>query len=176
MTRSELQERLPFLCGGISQVALVVNDLDTAVERYWKRYGVGPWHFYTYGKPLLRKMSYRGRPAEYRMRIAMAQAGPLNIELIEIVDGPTVYADHVAKHGYGVQHLGVQVDDADAAIAMANAAGIDVLQDGSGFGPDGDGHFAYLDTEDDLGVMIELREAPRRRHPPEKIFPPQAGG
>lgn len=171
MTTGNLEGRLPFLRGGFSQVALVVKDLDTAVERYWNRYGIGPWHFYTYGKPLLKQMSYRGRPVEYRMRIAMAQAGSLNIELIEIIDGPTVYADHVAKHGYRIQHLGVQVDDADAVIEEAKAAGIDMLQDGSGFGLDGDGHFAYLDTEDDLGVMIELREAPRRRHEPERIYP-----
>lgn len=176
MTGKGSGDRLPFLAGGISQVALVVEDLDEAVERYATAFGVGPWHFYTYGKPLLRRMSYQGRPAGYRMRIAMAQVGPMNIELIESLEGPSVYEDFIAKHGYGVHHLGVQVDDADAAIAQAQAAGVGMLQDGSGFGPDGDGHFAYLDTERELGVMLELREAPRRRHPPEKVVPPRQEG
>jgi methylmalonyl-CoA/ethylmalonyl-CoA epimerase len=164
---------LPLLRGGISQIALVVEDLEKAVERYWKVFGVGPWQFYSYGKPLLKKMSYRGKPAEYRMRIAMAQVGSLNLELIEMQEGRTVYADFVAKHGFGVHHVGVQVDDADAAIALAKEAGIEMLQDGSGFGCEGDGHFAYLDTEEAIGVMIELREAPRKRYPPEKIYPPE---
>lgn len=173
MTAREREERLPFLGRGISQVALVAPDLDRAVERYWKSYGIGPWHFYSYDKTVVKRMSYKGKPAEYRMRIAMAQVGPLNLELIEMGGGPTVYADFVAKHGFGVHHLGVQVDDADAAIAQAEAAGIAMLQDGADFGLDGDGHFAYLDTEGELGVMIELREAPRRRRPPEKIYPPE---
>lgn len=175
MTNRDAGGGLPFLKGGITQVALVVEDLEKAVERYWTVFGIGPWHFYSYGKPLVKKMSYHGQPAEFSMRIAMAQVGSMNIELIEMKDGPTVYADFVRKHGYGVHHIGVQVDDADAAIAMARDAGIEMLQDGQGFGCEGDGHFAYLDTEDTLGVMIELREAPRRRYPPEKTYPPQQG-
>jgi hypothetical protein len=118
-------------------------------------------------------MSYKGKPAEYSMRIAMAQVGSLNLELIEMGGGPTVYADFVAEHGFGVHHIGVQVDDADAAIALAKDAGIEMLQDGAGFGLEGDGHFAYLDTVATIGVMVELREAPRKRRPPERIYPPE---
>jgi methylmalonyl-CoA/ethylmalonyl-CoA epimerase len=175
MTMQEPDRCLPFLRGGISQIALVVEDLDRAVERYGKVFGVGPWYFYSYGKPLVKRMSYKGKPADYSMRIAMAQLGSLNIELIEMGEGPTVYADFVTKHGFGVHHIGVQVDDADAAIALAKDAGIEMLQDGSGFGWEGDGHFAYLDTEASIGVMIELREAPRKRRPPERIYPPEHG-
>ena len=46
--------------------------------------------------------------------------------------------------------------------------------DGSGFGLDGDGHYAYLDTEATFGIMLELIERPKGRVAPEKIFPPQA--
>ena len=48
---------LPFLQNGVAQVALVVEDLDKTVENYWKLYGIGPWHFYTYGKHLVKRMS-----------------------------------------------------------------------------------------------------------------------
>ena len=51
---------LPFLKNGIAQVALLVRDLDKAVENYWMQFGIGPWHFYTYGKPLVKQMSYQG--------------------------------------------------------------------------------------------------------------------
>ncbi len=44
---------LPFLQNGVAQVAIVVPNLEQAVEAYNKTFGVGPWHFYTYGKPLL---------------------------------------------------------------------------------------------------------------------------
>jgi hypothetical protein len=45
--------------------------------------------------------------------------------------------------------------------------------DGAGFGLDGDGYYAYLDTEELVGTTIELIQRPRRRRPPEKIYPPE---
>jgi hypothetical protein len=167
---------LPFLRNGVAQVALVVKDLDKTVENYWKLYGIGPWYFYTYGKPLVKRMSYHGEESEYVMRIALSYLGPLRIELIELGEGDTVYADYVREHGYGVHHFGILVEDMEAALAKANEAGVAMLQDGAGFGRDGDGHYAYLDTEDEIGVMLELIERPEDRMPPEKIYPPEQAG
>ena len=164
-------DRLPFLKDGIAQVCIIVEDLDKAVENYWKMFGIGPWHFYTYGKPLVKKMSYEGKPAEYRMRVALSYMGPLRIELIEPLEGDTIYRDFVEEHGYGVHHFGVLVEDMKTAIAQAEAEGLTMIQDGSGFGLDGDGHYAYLDTEDRLGVTIELIERPKDRVAPERIYP-----
>lgn len=165
---------LPFLQNGIAQVAIIVKDLDKTVEMYWSVFGIGPWHFYTYGNPLVKKMSYYGEPAEYKMRVALSYFGPMRIELIEIVKGagPNIYEDFVKEHGFGPHHYGVLVDDIETAIASAEAAGYRMIQDGSGFGPDGDGHYAYIDTQKDLGVLIELIQRPKRRHQPEKIYPP----
>jgi hypothetical protein len=72
-----------------------------------------------------------------------------------------------------VQHLGVLVDDMAVALAQAEAAGFAMIMDGSGFGPDGDGHYAYIDTEAVYGVTLELIERPARRHTPEKVYPPE---
>ena len=163
---------LPFLRQGIAQVALVVPDLEAAVEQYWRLFGIGPWHFYTYQRPLLRAMSYHGQPGEYSMRLALAYLGPLRIELIEPGEGDTVYADFVRQHGFGVHHFGVLVEDMRTALAQAEAAGLAMTQDGSGFGAEGDGHFAYLDTEPLIGVTLELIQRPKGRVPPEKVYPP----
>jgi methylmalonyl-CoA epimerase len=165
--------KLPFLDNGVTQVAIIVEDLDKAVEHYWKLFGIGPWHFYTYGKPLVKEMSYHGEPAEYRMRVALSYLGPTRIELIEPLEGDSVYRDFVEEHGYGVHHFGVLVDDIAEALAEARAAGLVMTMDGAGFGRDGDGRYAYLDTEDRLGVTVELIERPKGRVPPEKVYPPE---
>ncbi|HOU15039.1 MAG TPA: VOC family protein [Anaerolineae bacterium] len=162
---------LPFLNNGVAQVALVVPDLDKAVEMYRKVFGIGPWHIYTYGKPLVKSMTYHGEPAEYKMRVALGYLGPTRIELIQPLEGENVYDDFVKEHGYGVHHFGVLVDDMQAALAEAEAAGLTMIMDGAGFGADGDGHYAYLDTEDKIGVTIELIERPKGRMQPEKIYP-----
>ena len=151
----------------------MVEDLDKTVEMYHATFGIGPWHFYTYGAPLVKKMSYYGEPCEYKMRVALSYFGPMRVEFIEIVEGPTVYADFVKAHGFGVQHLGVLVEDMEVALAQAAEAGFTMIMDGSGFGPDGDGHYAYLDTEKAYGVTYELIQRPARRQPPEKIYPPE---
>ena len=172
MANKDLRPALPFFDKGIAQVAILVPNLEEAVENYWKLFGIGDWHFYTYGKPLVKRMTYQGQPSEYKMRVALSYLGPMRIELIEPVEGDTVYADFVEEHGYGVHHFGMLVEDMEAAIVEAEAAGLVMTQDGAGFGLDGDGHYAYLDTEDKIGVTIELIERPEGRMPPEKIYRP----
>jgi len=166
-------EKLEFLANGVAQIAFVVKDLDATVEQYYRRFGIGPWHFYTYGKPLVPRMTRNGKPTEYKMRVALSYLGPMRIELIEQVEGDTVYREFIDKHGYGIHHIGVLVDDMNSAIDRAARAGYRMTMDGAGFGPDDDGHYAYLDTEDSIGTTIELISRPKRRKEPEKVYPPE---
>jgi hypothetical protein len=48
-------------------------------------------------------------------------------------------------------------------------AGYQPIQRGEGYGVDGDGAFAYFDTTNALGVIIELIELPKQRRPPLRI-------
>ena len=162
---------LPFLNDGVAQIGILVKDLDRTIEMYWKVFGIGPWNIYTYGKPLVREMTYHGKPTSYHMRLGLANLGHTRIELIELGEGPTIYADFVREHGYGIQHIGVLVDDMQSALQQAESAGLKMIQDGEGFGLDGDGHYAYLDTQDKFGVTIELIERPSKRVEPERVYP-----
>jgi methylmalonyl-CoA/ethylmalonyl-CoA epimerase len=163
---------LSFLRNGIAQFALVVEDLERTVEAYYRLFGIGPWHFYTYEIPYVSKMTRWGNPARHGMRLALSYMGPSRVEIIQHLYGDTVYADHLAKHGPGLQHLGVLVENMEVALGEARTAGLTVLQEGIGFGPDGDGHYAYLDTEGLIGFTLELIQRPAGRKPPEKIYPP----
>jgi hypothetical protein len=57
MEKDKIQamDKLPFLQSGIAQVAMLVENLDQTVAAYWKHFGIGPWHFYTYGRPACQK-------------------------------------------------------------------------------------------------------------------------
>ena len=160
----------------IAQIAFVVPDVEQTARTMTERFGCGEWHFYTYGKPLVKRMTRRGKPAEYTMKVALGYIGDMRIELIEPLEGDTVYNEFVQKHGYGIHHLGVLTDNMQTSLAAAAEAGLAMTMDGAGFGPDGDGHYAYLDTEDLIGTTIELIERPKRRQPPEKIFPANSAG
>ena len=165
--------KLHLLDNGVAQVGILVKDLDVTVELYYSTFGIGPWHFYTYEKPMVKEMTYYGKPANYCMRLALSYFGPMRIELIEPGEGDSVYQDFVNEHGYGIHHLGLLTNDMRASIKETKAAGINMIMDGQGFGLEGDGHYAYLDTEEKFGVTLELIERPKGRLKPEKIYPPE---
>jgi catechol 2,3-dioxygenase-like lactoylglutathione lyase family enzyme len=155
----------------VDQVALVVRDLDAAMRRYSEQFGVGPWRVYTFSPDWVRGMTFRGREQPFSMRLGLADIGPLGYELIEPLEGPTTYHEFLDAHGEGLHHLGYWVDDLDAAIAEMASAGFPVLQSGRGIGVDGDGGFAYFETDAVLGCIVEAIERPRALPDPERIHP-----
>jgi glyoxalase/bleomycin resistance protein/dioxygenase superfamily protein len=157
----------------IDQVALVVEDLDEAVRRYWERFGIGPWRIYTYQPPLVKDMTYRGRRFDYRMRLALAQMGDVMIELIEPLSDENVYTEHLKQKGPGLHHIGIVVPSVPDAVADAAKSGLEVLQSGRGYGLKGDGAYAYMDTQNQLGMIVEFIEFPKERIAPEAVFPPR---
>jgi glyoxalase/bleomycin resistance protein/dioxygenase superfamily protein len=157
----------------INQVALVVEDLNEAVRRYWERFGIGPWRIYTYQPPLVKDMTYRGRPHNYRMRLALAQMGDMMLELIQPLSDENVYTEHLRQKGPGLHHVGVVVPSVTEAVAEAAKSGLRVLQSGRGYGLNGDGAYAYMDTQELLGMIVEFIEFPKERVAPEAVFPPR---
>ncbi len=85
----------PILNNGIAQIAMVVEDLDRTVEKYWNIFGIGPWHFYTYKRPLLGMSRYHGQDVDNALRIALSYFGPTRIELIEVKNGPSLQEDFI---------------------------------------------------------------------------------
>ena len=154
----------------VVQVGIVVDDLDRALELYTNRFGVGPWRIYTYGPSTLTSMAYRGEPGAFSMLLALAGQGP-QLELIQPLEGPSVYHEWLERHGPGLHHVAVEVDSLTKTIATMELAGYALLQLGRGFGPDGDGGFAYFDTQGDLGVIVEAIEEAKRIAEPERIYP-----
>lgn len=162
---------LSFLNKKVDQLGFVVRDLDESIRQYYERFGIGDWKIYTYGPPLLSYMTRNGKPFSYKSRIALSYFGETRVELIQNLEGDTVYSEFAERHGYGLHHLGIYVPDIQAALAEARAAGIGITMEGAGFGLDGDGYFAYLDTDEMFSTTYELIQRPLRRHEPEAVYP-----
>ena len=163
---------LPFLSRGVTQVAWVVEDLDKAVQLHHRLFGIGPWHYYRYDRSMLSMMRRNGRDTEFVLDTAVANAGPTRLEIVHPLEGDTIYHEFVRKNGYGrIHHFGLAVDNMQESLELARRAGFTVTMEGSGYGLDGDGHFAYLDTEETFGIILELMERPKRRRMPWRVFP-----
>jgi methylmalonyl-CoA/ethylmalonyl-CoA epimerase len=161
----------PFLTAPYKQCASVVRDLDQAVRAWTDELGIGPWTGYRLEPSMLKDTRYRGEPAEFSLRHAFAWQGDVQFELVQPLDGPSIWADHLEAHGEGLHHVGKFVTDHAAAVAQAIAAGFVPLQSARGFGAEGDGAFAYLEHPS-VALIVELIEPPRVRIEPEFVYPP----
>lgn len=137
----------------IFQNAWVVDDLMSATEKWIKFYGIGPFHVREHLK--LDDIQYRGQPAELDISVAIAQAGPVQIELIQQFNkGPSAYRDHVAEGESGFHHVCIYSHDFEADKAYFEGAGYATATQGQVGG--GALKFAYFDTRPDFGVFMEV--------------------
>ena len=155
----------------VGQLGIVVRDIKASMEHYWSVLGIGPWKVYTNGPPPLRNVTYYGRPASYRVRVALAQTESVVVELIQYLEGDSIHRDFLATQGEGVEHVGIYVPDLDAHMARLRSQGLTVLQSADGLGSSGDGRYVYFDTRSALGTVLELIQAPSRRAEPEFTYP-----
>ncbi|MFC2062435.1 VOC family protein [Chloroflexota bacterium] len=118
----------------IDQVGIVVENVIMATENYSSILGVGPWDILPVEEYDADTFNYYGKPAYAKFRRAIAQIGAIKIELIEPIDGHTIYNDFLMTHGGGFHHLKFEVDSANKVSEIAGillGEGFQSLQSGS---------------------------------------------
>lgn len=141
--------------GEIRQVAYIVTDIEAAMAHWSEVLGVGPW-FYNPRVPI-RNYHYRGQHYEPHNSVALANAGGLQIELLQTRnDVPSMYRDFRLAGHQGVQHVAYWSENFDADLARAEAAGFRVCMGGE---VGDNGRFVYFEDRSSLpGTTIELSE------------------
>ena len=99
------------LGGHVDQVALVVPDLEATMDGYIASMNVS----FSVFEVSDATSTFSGSSPQYRIRIAVAQAGLTQLELIQPVAGITLYSRHLETRGPGLHHLGIFVTDLAAA-------------------------------------------------------------
>lgn len=153
----------------IAQIAIVVKDIDKAMENYWKSWQIGPWEVHTFEPGKIKEYTVNGKIVEdYEYIIAITRVGDMQLELIQPVKGPNVYWDFLEKKGEGIHHIKEKIDDEKIPEVLEGYAkkGIKVVQSGR-FDED---VFYYLDTEDLLGFLLEVGNDGKIRKP-ERVYP-----
>src|SRR3954468_19919979 len=136
----------------VFQVALVVRDLERSIAAYAGR-GCGPWRVYEFGPQMMSRWEMHGAASDGRLLLGLTDTRP-QIELIQPLAGTTIHREWLDANGEGMHPVGAVVESVDAAVAAAGTDGIAVLAYGEGFGADGDGKAAYLDTEAALSMVV----------------------
>lgn len=145
--------------GEIRQVAYLVPDIEAAMD-YWARgLGVGPWYYNP--KVPIENYTYRGKRYEPHNSVALANAGGLQIELLQPRDDvPSMYRDFLLAGYTGVQHLAYWTEQFDADLRSAEAHGFKVCMSGE---VGANGRFVYFEEAPSehgpySGTVIELSE------------------
>ena len=138
----------------ILQNAWVTDDAEALAQKWVNEMGVGPFYFSEYG-PQLSDIRYRGEPGELSMIVAIGQAGPVQIELIQpTTSAPCAYRDSVAAGTMGFHHICVWTHDIDADTRHMESLGYATANAGNA----GFARFAYYDTRPLMGCMLEVVE------------------
>ena len=114
--------------------------------------GVGPFFITDYTPDRFEEITYRGAPADLHMRVGIAQAGPVQIELIEPVSEVCAYRDSVPRGTMGFHHMCVWTLDFEADHRYMASLGYPAANTGK-VGPI---DFAYFDTRPLMGCMLEV--------------------
>jgi catechol 2,3-dioxygenase-like lactoylglutathione lyase family enzyme len=154
----------------VFQVCVVVKDIEKSVERYWKIFGIGPWQIHTFGPPDLFDTTFHGKPEPYSMKIAAAQIGNIQWELIQPLSGRSSYQEFLDERGEGLHHIAVVVEDFDKTVAACEKHGIGTVMTGRFR----ESAYAYLDTGPALGFITEILKMPPgfEMPTPDAVYPP----
>ncbi len=138
----------------VVQYAFTVRQLAPVLD-YWSRLGFVEK---SVTHPPLWDLRYHGKSADFDAELGWQRHGRVVYEWILPLKGPTVYLDHMEKHGEGFHHIAFEVPDLDAEVARWNALGFPFVQGGAWGekGKPGWGRFAYQDTHPIGGADVEL--------------------
>jgi methylmalonyl-CoA/ethylmalonyl-CoA epimerase len=137
----------------IIHICIAVRDVYESAKTIERLTGIGPFEI---SEPNYTNMTLHGKPADFKMRFGFAQAGPIRLELAQVLSGETIYDEFVKRKGYCLHHIGVRVDDIEQTVREMKARGIRVTESGMRPGA----KFAYVDTEEHIGAILEVIEYP----------------
>lgn len=125
----------------INHVAVVVDDMERALS-FW-RDALG-----------MELHEVREVPAE-KSQVAFLPLPGSEVELVKPTTGDSGIAKYLAKHGPGMHHICLEVDDIEGMMAQLKSKGIRLTSDEPRTAADGK-RYAFIHPESTSGVLVEL--------------------
>jgi methylmalonyl-CoA/ethylmalonyl-CoA epimerase len=131
----------------LNHLAITVHDIDDALAFYRDALGLA--------------VSSVEDVEREGVRVAFLPIGESHIELVQPTQPGTGIAKWLSKHGPGMHHLCLQVDDIDSALARLAAHGAQLINPEPVTKPDGT-RYAFIHPKSAFGVLVELYEKPAK--------------
>jgi len=130
-------------------LGVVVEDLDKAKEFLSRVLGLGPWQVIDFAPT--KDELFIGEP--FRLRIAVAELAPLALELVQPLEGKSIWSEFLKSKGEGLHHIAFTVPNWDEMVQIMEQAGIRMAAGGTINGK----RWCYFETSPG-GIIIELGE------------------
>jgi methylmalonyl-CoA/ethylmalonyl-CoA epimerase len=127
------------MLGDVVELSVVVRDLDEAVERFTRLFGL--------------RVHRRGESQTFGFKNAILPTGIGHIELLQPTDPDKAVGRFLARHGEGVYLVGFECRDVPGAVAKLKADGARVDSPR----PD----IAWVHPREAHGLFVELRHRER---------------
>ena len=148
-----------------TQICVVSRDCRRTMEGF-VRMGIGPWRIYRYTKAAdIRNTEFREKPETFHTCVCLAWTGQMMWEIIQPLDGETIYNEFLEKHGEGIHHVAFAAGDMpyEDQINEFQERGMPVIQSGL---VKGTVRFHYFGTEESTSTTFEIYD-PKGRDLPE---------
>jgi len=127
------------MLGDVIELSVVVRDIEAAIERYTKLFGLTVHH--------------RGESRQFGFKNAILPTGIGHIELMEPTDPTKPVGRFLEKNGEGVYLVGFECADVPGAVAKLRGDGVRVDS------PRED--IAWVHPRETHGLFVELRHRER---------------
>lgn len=157
LTRGKPKPRRKFSRFGssnIAQIGIVVYNIEEAAENWAALLDVPVPDIYVSLPSEEGETLYMGEPTPARARIAFFKLGKIYLELIEPIDGPSIWSESLVTRGQSLHHIIIKVKSLEKRLKHYKKEGWPVIQSGR----HQSGKYAYLDGTAHFGTILELLE------------------
>lgn len=127
----------------LDHIAVAVRDLEAAKANFEEKLGLSCEHVETV-------------PTE-KAKVAFFDVGGPHLELVSPTEPGSAIDRSIDKRGEGLHHICLEVEDIEATLAMAKAAGLQLINTEPRPGAKGS-RVAFVHPKALSGVMVELVE------------------
>jgi len=140
------------------QIGMIVKDLDRYVNPLKKILGMGPFQVVDFPPKGTKDVSmiYKGKPSSFKAKFCFVDLGNIELELIQPLEGETIWQDFLDEYGDGLHHLKFSVPRIEPVVEYMAQQDIDIVQSGSAVGKNTGKTWLFFGTKGEVGFEVEI--------------------
>jgi len=140
----------------VDQLGFVYKDVEKQAKIFEELFNIPKFAIIPETTQVLK---YRGKDSKVNTKIALSRQFNIQIELIQLIEGESIYKEFLDQGREGLHHISLFVEDINPYIEYFEKRGIEMIY----LGLIGKQLWAYFDTEEILGILLEVQETRKRR-------------